>query len=503
MRKTRGQELKRKSLLLRQQVDMSRNLCNPSEATGDGEKDEDEPQLHDDDDGILVDRKRHRNNEATKKLDAIEWARRNSINSAAKKFRVDRKSIREWMEQEGKLNQQMNAGGGKRKRLDGGGRAVQHLNIDTTLADWIKEMRQNKKPVTRSIIKNKATALFVDTDIKVSNGWLEKLLKRHNFVLRRRTTAGQKPPSNYAEAVAKFIIYVEQRRQNVNFSGIYAMDETAVWFDCPDNRCIETKGAKEVMVVTTGHEKMRITVCLTARSDGRKLMPYVLVNRKRPVPKIVQQYRGKLTINFAGSTWMNDGTTEDYLHKIIGLKLFSGKRLLVWDAFASHKSAGTTKVLKELGVEAAYIPGGCTKFVQAPDVCWNKPFKERIRHYYSLWITNGDRQEYTAAGNPKAPALEIVLDWVDRSWQELSKELIIKSFEVCGLTTTIDGSGDDRIACFKPNGSIGARGIELLREFRGKETMKDGRNDEEEAGLSEDENNVDLGGVGEDDELFF
>uniref|UniRef100_A0A183CS72 HTH CENPB-type domain-containing protein n=1 Tax=Globodera pallida TaxID=36090 RepID=A0A183CS72_GLOPA len=199
---------------------------NSSVATGDDEKDENEPQRHDDDDGILVDRKRHRHNDATKKLDAIE-----------------------------------NSCGGKRKRLDGGGRPILHPDIDTTLADWIKEMRQNKKPVSRSIIKNKATALFVDTDIK----------------------------------------------------------------------------------------------------------------------------------------------------------------------------------------------------------------------------------EFTAAGNPKAPALEVVLDWVDRSWQELSKEMIIKSFEVCGLTTTIDGSGDHRINCFKPDGSIGARGVDLLREFRGKETMKDGRNDDEEAGLSEDE----------------
>uniref|UniRef100_A0A914HFV8 HTH CENPB-type domain-containing protein n=1 Tax=Globodera rostochiensis TaxID=31243 RepID=A0A914HFV8_GLORO len=167
-----------------------------SEATGDGENKENEPQLHDDDDGIPVDRKRNRNNDAAKKLEAIEWARRNSIKSAAKKFRVDRKLVRRWMEQEDKLKQQMNTCGGKRKRLDGAGRPVQHQDIDTTLADWIKEMRLNKKPVTRSIIKNKAAALFVDTDIKVSEGWLEKFLKRHNFVLRRRTTAGQKPPAN-------------------------------------------------------------------------------------------------------------------------------------------------------------------------------------------------------------------------------------------------------------------------------------------------------------------
>uniref|UniRef100_A0A915D063 Uncharacterized protein n=1 Tax=Ditylenchus dipsaci TaxID=166011 RepID=A0A915D063_9BILA len=47
-------------------------------------------------------------------------------------------------------------------------------------------------------------------------------------------------------------------------------------------------------------------------------------------------------------------------------------RLLVWDAFASHKNEGnelketkgTKVVLKELGIEAAYIPGGCTKLIQ-------------------------------------------------------------------------------------------------------------------------------------------
>jgi hypothetical protein len=36
----------------------------------------------------------------------------------------------------------------------------------------------------------------------------------------------------------------------------------------------------------------------------------------------------------------------------------------VWDAFASHKSEKTTKILKELGIEAAYVPGGCTKFIK-------------------------------------------------------------------------------------------------------------------------------------------
>src|SRR4051794_26170906 len=107
---------------------------------------------------------------------------------------------------------------------------------------------------------------------------------------------------------------------------------------------------------------MRVTVCLTARSDGRKFLPYVLVHWKCPQPLIVQKFKGKLIINWAGSIWMNDATTEDYLRQVIGGKLFTGKRLLVWDAFATHKSERTNAVLKELDIETTYIPGGCTKF---------------------------------------------------------------------------------------------------------------------------------------------
>ncbi len=71
-------------------------------------------------------------------------------------------------------------------------------------------------------------------------------MNRNNFVVRGRTTTCQKPPENYTEAISKFIVHVERRRREAFFTELYAMDETAVWFDCPDNRCIETKGAKEV-----------------------------------------------------------------------------------------------------------------------------------------------------------------------------------------------------------------------------------------------------------------
>jgi hypothetical protein len=120
-----------------------------------------------------------------------------------------------------------------------------------------------------------------------------------------------------------------------------------------------------VTVLTTGHEKDAIAVALAATSDGRKLIPYVLLKRTRPIPKLVKDFQGKLVLSWAGTTFMNDPLIEDYLRRVIGGPgPFGKKRLLIWDAASPHKSVATGKILKELKLDDAIIPGGTTKFIQ-------------------------------------------------------------------------------------------------------------------------------------------
>jgi hypothetical protein len=69
---------------------------------------------------------------------------------------------------------------------------------------------------------------------------------------------------------------------------------------------------------------------LTAKSDGTKCRPFVLLMRKRPDKKIVEDFGNKLHLIWAGKGWMDDALTSDYLDKVLGKSLF-GKRLLVWD----------------------------------------------------------------------------------------------------------------------------------------------------------------------------
>lgn len=116
-------------------------------------------------------------------------------------------------------------------------------------------------------------------------------------------------------------------------------------------------------MLTTGHEKSRVTVLLSGRSDGYKFIPYVLIPKKRPIKKLVDAFRGKLELVWCGKSWMNDFLTADFLKRIIGHDIF-GKRLLVWDSFRCHISESTKKVLRQMKIDTAVIPGGLTKFVQ-------------------------------------------------------------------------------------------------------------------------------------------
>ena len=69
------------------------------------------------------------------------------------------------------------------------------------------------------------------------------------------------------------------------------------------------------------------------------------------------------------------------------------------------------KLLKQIKIDDALIHGGCTKYLQAPDVVWNKPFKGHIMESYDEWLTSGVHQ-YTEAGNMKPASRHLVVEWI-------------------------------------------------------------------------------------------
>ena len=50
-----------------------------------------------------------------------------------------------------------------------------------------------------------------------------------------------------------------------------------------------------------------------------------------------------------------------------------------------------------------FVPGGCTKYIQAPDVSWNKPFKAYCTERYDEWLETIGIHKETDGGNLTSP----------------------------------------------------------------------------------------------------
>lgn len=168
-----------------------------------------------------------------------------------------------------------------------------------------------------------------------------------------------------------------------------------MWQDMLSDTTVDTTGARSIRMKTTGHEKVRISVCLAAKADGTKLKPMIVFGgAKREVKKLSEEFKGRCVVASSSNAWMNDELTKCWVQCVLG-KLAFTRRLLAWDAFRCHITDSTKEELRLSKVDPVIIPGGCTKYIQAPDVSWNKPFKQNITGKYDEWMAKGIH-EYTA-----------------------------------------------------------------------------------------------------------
>jgi len=226
------------------------------------------------------------------------------------------------------------------------------------------------------------------------------------------------------------------------------MDETSVWFDCMCGTTVDTVGTKTINIKTTGHEKAHCSVILAARGDGTKLAPYIVFKGNIRKVRSMSETPGAF-VSSSKNGWFNNDLTKDWLLKALGGQTLESRRLLVWDSYRCHISEEVKQYVKLLNVGMAVVPGGCTKYIQAPDVAWNKGFKDKMTEYYDQWIANDENKEYTRGGNVKAVSIEVLTDWVRKAWESISVETIQNSFASCALTVAADGSEDFKIHCLK------------------------------------------------------
>ena len=221
-----------------------------------------------------------------------------------------------------------------------------------------------------------------------------------------------------------------------------------------------------------GHEKSRVSVVLTAQGCGRKMIPMIIFPPcPTEIKKLNKEFNGQAFITSSPTAWMTETTMMQYVDKIIGAPMFNHRRLLIMDTYACHLCESVKKMLSKRRVDISYIPGGCTGYIQAPDVCWNKPFKDYCTEKYSEWFLTEGLQNITKQGNLRAPPRRNVVLWILEAWKDIKQTLIQKSFLCCGLTC--NDNNYNEISCFKEHKSC-EEGLEMLGHSIGLQDRDEG-----------------------------
>ncbi|XP_028966813.1 uncharacterized protein LOC108864008 [Galendromus occidentalis] len=203
-----------------------------------------------------------------------------------------------------------------------------------------------------------------------------------------------------------------------------------------------------------------------------------------PISALLDEKDRKLAIKI-----LHDPLFDDFL-AIRDTLTRASKISVLRDAFRAHLTKDTDE-LRNLRVDSVVVLGGCTKFVQAPDVNWNKPFKQRIEEQYEDWLLHGEKS-YTPKGNMRAPPMDVQLKCIVDSWSRLTPEIIAKFFMACGISNAIDGTEDHLIHVFKPDAACPnglAELIECTRNLKVRDEFDSclGREEEEEPILLTDD----------------
>lgn len=183
---------------------------------------------------------------------------------------------------------------------------------------------------------------------------------------RRATHVGQKTEEQLSGPIYSFLQYCIhiRTRHHSPHSAMINMDEMPIWLDMPGTYTAEAVGMKTISMLSTGHEKSRITVMLGAKADGTKLKPMVLfkgVRRPQRIPSGIVVY---MTPN----AWANEEVVKAWLWLVYG-RDNQQRRLLVWDALSAHRVPAVKQLLaQEYNSDVAKIPTGCTGRLQPCDV---------------------------------------------------------------------------------------------------------------------------------------
>ncbi|CAI7865788.1 unnamed protein product [Closterium sp. NIES-53] len=358
-----------------------------------------------------------------------------SNRALAKLAKVQPCQIRDWK----KMREPLEVSSSCRRRLMGAGRKSKFPFMERAVYRQFLKHRGRGLAVSVSMLQ-KWSAKYMKhrmpgVNWRASFRWATRFRARWHLARRVKTKMGQKLAAGKCCAVVlldchlsaqlmclvalladckakveSFWEFVRQMRSLHDYplDLILNADQTPLFLEMPAERTLEKKGARTVHVRSAGYEKERVTVMLAVTASGLKLPPLSTVATEfdPDVPVFFGRCGGPCTrqrvdgrITCAGLDHPGDGAVSEAL----------------------------------AGLHSASAASGCVD-------------KSRVQ----VRLRSGNSHSSLStlprpSGNLKKPPAELVLRWIDESWEAIPEELVKKAFVTCGISTPIDGSEDHLI----------------------------------------------------------
>lgn len=287
------------------------------------------------------------------------------------------------------------------------------------------------------------------------------ILKRYNLVARAVTTKCTKTVEEVRPLMQAYFDDLNNIIETQKPPAIYNMDEVPVFFELPRDTTLEIKGKKVIGRFSCGKEKERVSLVVTASSEGHLLPPFLIFKTTKPKNKTFKDYPADESLESLKCKEINEAIGRIGL---TGVKSYSGwnctrimqrywnpyfiknvppNSLLMLDNHASHVSDGTVESFHDRGINYIHLTPNTTCIAQPVDLGIGGTIKGKIKRYYEDWVIenwesnekefikyNKKKNKYTF----KAPDRNLITRWIIRAYEETERRTIIECKDSCRFT---------------------------------------------------------------------
>ncbi|XP_046750601.1 tigger transposable element-derived protein 6-like [Diprion similis] len=336
----------------------------------------------------------------------------------AEEFGIPTSTLSTILKNEVDLMQKISADNLDRKR----NKATEFPDLEECLIKWFKQCRDQNVSVGGPILKEKAEAFAKSLgheNFRASNGWLQKLKKRHNIAFRK--LCGESASVN-DDVCSEWKTKLKLLLKDYEPQDVFNADDTALFYKCLPDKTLTFKNEK---CRGGKHSKERVTLLLAANMTGTdKLKPPFIGKSKKP-----RCFAGcnSFPMDYTANkkAWMNAELFKEWLIKIDNQMKKAKRKIFL---FMNNCTAHNIIPASLQCVKVQFLPPNTTSKLQPLD-------QGIIKNFKTLYRKEVVRQIVSDIEDGKKTSIDILqaMRMADESWRNVTKKTIENCFKTCGF----------------------------------------------------------------------